>query len=129
MKRRVIAIAVVLAAVGVVLNCEPIWRAVMWEKVLEVEEQGGIVYLYHAPRSHAPTGWRQSDGHVWKKLPSGVIAHFELDHGQLARGGFTTYWRTDGCVNHQYANGVQSYLIFPPWWPHPPLIDLREFEE
>ncbi len=119
MKRRVIAIAVVLAAVGVVWQCETLWRPVMLKKVLDTSEPG-IIELKWV--------WRwggQRYGHFWV-WHDGNVAFIDYPRR------FTVSWDSDGEVKTQSragARGEPEGRTSPPWWPHPPLVDLREFEE
>ena len=68
--------------------------------------------LYHEPSERA-----------------GVIVHEKYENGKSLAGSIMTMWGPDGRISSQHMNGDHSVRTSPPWWPHPPLIDLREFEE
>ncbi len=125
MKRRVIAIAVVLAVVGVA--CWTNWESVAFKRVLIHHHQatelarvwrlGGV---RHGPRwtlYHEPSG------------SAGVVFYEEYENGKSLAGSITTIWGPDGRISSQNVIGDNRSRTSPPWWPHPPLIDLREFEE
>ncbi len=127
MKRRVIAIVVVLAAVGVVWQWEPVWRAVMMKKVTQ------SLGLYSMELKWVPR-WGEDqepqDGPRWWLHAHGTIQYVEYENGAVKRGSVTTRWDSDGKIREQFRwIEPRDLRTSPPWWPHPPLIDLREFEE
>ncbi len=125
MKRRVIAIAVVLAAVGVAWfalwrNEGPMWRAVMLEREVTSSD------LYWVWRWGKYRGTPQ--GSSWRLQENGIVIHFEFAYGDYKPGSVFTYWENwEIFAQTRHDSGEQRNSL--PWWPHPPLIDLREFEE
>ncbi len=130
MKRRVIAIAVVLAAVGLVgMNWEPLWRAVMLERVIR-HDGDDYTFVEHHRRWGKHQG--QQHGPNWEIQRDGVVGHFEFENGDIREGSVVTAWGSGGRVFEQFRwpeRRAEDRRTSPPWWPHPPLIDLREFEE
>ena len=112
----------------------------MLKKVLEeVPAFGGetTVVLYYAPRWNDPPGFAKADGPVWYRSVDKKISYSVLEHDQGARGSVTTKWDANGKVIRQHRRPLKSTAggprvetrTSPPWWPHPPPIDLKEFEE
>ena len=125
MKRRVIAIAVVVAAVTVVgMSWEPLYPVVMLKKVLDTSEPNLIKLKWvwrwgeNRGRGHGPN---------WELYTlDRIVSCIEADGGSshlLMR----TDWGSDGQIFHQFTD--LEHRTSPPWSPHSPLIDLSEFEE
>ncbi len=127
MKRRVIAIAVVLAAVGVVgMNWETLWQALKYERTLYASES--TVTVWYEARWGKPAHTLR-----WDFLKDYGTIQCTEQRGEEWTDEIETTWNNEGQVIRQrrgvsYASGGPS-RDSPPWWPHPPLIDLREFEE
>ncbi len=68
-------------------------------------------------------------------VKTGRISCYEPEKNDGDFGGriVSTFWDTAGKVALQRLRDNRQtsweYRNDPPWWPHPPLIDLREFEE
>ena len=130
MKRRVIAIAVVvMVAILVGMNWEPLWRAVMLKKVLDTSSSPDMVALSWVSRWEEDAGLKY--GPCWTLYDDGTVSYEQLGKwGRINWEGVVTLWDSERRVHSQYRRGKR--LIerdSPPWWPPPPLIDLREFEE
>ena len=138
MKRRVITIAVVLAAVVVAwlalwMNEGPLWRAVMLKRVIDTEDSSRVVLKY-VRRWDKPSA--NVEGPCWVLYKdTGAIMYGNMEDGKLKLGSVATLW--DASPGRVMAQSRRLSLSIgdietrrsPPWWPHPPLIDLREFEE
>ena len=152
MKRRVIAIAVVLAAVGIA------YRVLLYEEphVAELESSRPsleepamvkrVVSRYGDEATELYWEWSRGEkqgqrtGPCWRLWASESIEYEEYENGKIKHDSITSRWNSDGKIVWQ-ARGPVSLLALPygspkpetrtspPWWPHPPLIDLREFEE
>ena len=136
MKRRVIAIAVVLAAVGLVWlalwrNEGPLWRAVMLKTVRSTSENPGTIVLMCVWRWGNNKGVKH--GPWWQLFPSGQVDHYVMENDNQKPGSTHTRWGhgPEGKIlfqNHLSTTGTRTeYRSSPPWWPHPRLIDLSEF--
>ena len=135
MKSRVIAIAVVVAiavlCVPLWMNEGPLWRAVMLKRVWDTSDADRNIVLMCVWRWGKNRGVRH--GPWWQLYPSGQIDHYVFENDNQKPGSVHTRWGSDGEIIYQlpaWTKGrAQEYRYSPPWWPHPPLIDLREFEE
>ena len=73
------------------------------------------------------------DGPLWVRHPPDLFRYIEeLKHGKVARGSVVTVYLPTGEVKSQerhFSSKGHEPRTSPPWWPHPPLIDMTEFEE
>jgi len=134
MKRRVIAIVVVLASVTVACwaNWEPLWRAVMTKK-MRLSTAGAECVIWASRWGNSDSSRRTGQAFFRYKSTGGFL-YIELKNGHPIPDGVATEWDESRRVVGQRrleGNGpnVIETRTSPPWWPHPPLIDLREFEE
>ena len=127
MKRRVTAIAVVLAAVALVAtNWRSLWQVVKYERTLHASES--TVTVWYKARWGSPAHTLR-----WDLLKDYGTIQCTEQRGEEWTDEIETTWNNEGQVIRQirgvsYASGG-PFRNSPPWWPHPPLIDLKEFEE
>ncbi len=131
-RRRIIAGVILLAAVAVAVPFGPgVWRQAKLRRVVERYPGGGAL-IKHVWRFGDHQG--QAEGFVWRRYPAGNVDCWEHKDGQMAPGSFFTQWSASGEVYKQlrhprFEGDPPGFRDSPPWWPHPPLIDLSEFEE
>ena len=98
------------------------WHALILKK--KVYELDGIVFIQY--QDHRTI----SDGHVqvvreWR---------YERESGEVSFADWksrtwTTWDKNSEVIGQLRLDSSEETRDSPPWWPHPPLIDLREFEE
>ena len=135
MKRKRVMLAAVLlvAVVGVVWltlwrHEGPLWWAVMLERI--VHSSHGETTLYSVCRWGEHRG--EAYGPQWIRHSDGRTTYFVWESGEVKSGSISTQWNPDGRVYRQLDESpypVFEERLSPPWWPHPPLIDVSEFEK
>ena len=140
-KSRVIAIALLVAAVATIGLCwRPLMELALYKQIV-LRYPDGAFELAKEGRWRWQSSWKCMTGPSWRRTANGDVFHTTWGPlGQSEIGNVTTRWNSKGTVTKQWMDSVWPIAgggtrrgsikkLEAPWWPHPPFIDLSEFEE